>query len=88
MSIYISGDISCGVNGYKTLILMQDGSVTDKDGNTIGKAVEVPPHGDLVDRSEIKNDWFVTTMGTVAVSIADIDGAKPVIPADPEEGTA
>lgn len=49
MSIYINGDIRCGVNGYKTLILMQDGSVTDKVGRTIGKAIEVPPHGALKD---------------------------------------
>lgn len=53
MSIYIKGDIRCGVNGYKTLILMQDGSVTDKVGNTIGKAIEVPPHGRLGDLDEI-----------------------------------
>lgn len=59
MSIYIFGDIRCGVNGYKTMILMQDGSVTDKDGNTIGKAVEVPPHGALKDMEDLDRAFTV-----------------------------
>lgn len=46
--------------------------------------VDVPPHGDLVDRAEIKKDWFLTSGGTIAVAVVDIDGAKPIIPADKE----
>jgi hypothetical protein len=87
MSLYINGDIRCGVNGFRVLILMQDGSVTDTDGDIIGKAVQVPPHGDLIDRAEIRKDWFRTELGTVAVALVDIDGAEAIIPADKEEPT-
>lgn len=80
MSIYIKGDIRCGVNGYKTLILMQDGSVTDKVGHTIGKAVEVPPHGRLVDA-----DALLKECPEWGYSPHQIKTAPTIIPADRED---
>lgn len=50
--------------------------------------VPVPPHGDLIDRQVVKNDWFITEGGTRAVAVVDIDAAPTIIPANSLEKVA
>lgn len=70
-------------NGYVSMQISENQYICDLY-DTDKKAVELPPHGDLIDRAEIRKDWFLTALGTVAVSLVDIDGAEAIIPADPE----
>ena len=60
MSIYIDGDIRPGASGFRRIIVMGDGTVTDIQGEPIGKAIQLPPHGRLIDadafRREINNE--------------------------------
>lgn len=71
-------------NGYVSMQISENQYICDLY-DTDKKAVELPPHGDLIDRAEIRKDWFFTELGTVAVSLVDIDGAEAIIPADPED---
>lgn len=49
MSLYIKGDIRIPEQGFVTLLLWQNGDVTDGQAQDIGKAIEVQPHGALKD---------------------------------------
>ena len=55
MSILINGMVMPTFEqGVRTINIYADGVVTNYAEETIGKAVPVPPHGDLIDRDEIK----------------------------------
>lgn len=67
-----------------------DGRVTnhfDEFGKTIGKAVPVPPHGDLIDRDELiengelvnENTGFYSLQG---ISMESINIARTIIKAE------
>ena len=45
-------------NGYQTLLLWYDGEITDREGNTIARAVKVPDHGRLIDADALMDGWM------------------------------
>ena len=59
----------------------------DIDGDTLNEywAVELPPHGRLIDADALKENWCVTELGNKVVEVAEIDGAPTIIEAEGEE---
>lgn len=93
MSIYIDGDINPGVGGYRYIIVMADGTVTDIQGKPIGKAIQLPPHGrlgdlDALERNlrEMANYQYGDRQQGILGCCSTICSADTIIPADPEEG--
>ena len=83
-------------SGYQMLLLWYDGEITDLEGNTIAWAVEVPDHGDLIDRAELERkgaDMYqdIWHCGYVEDTIWGfshemIESANTIIPASKEGG--
>lgn len=90
MSIYIDGDIRPGVSGFRYIIMMADGTVTDIQGKPIGKAIQLHSHGRLVDADALmkKSYEIKSSVGRYSrvVHIMDVENAETIIPADPEGG--
>ena len=91
MSIYIKG-LNLPEQGFKTLLVWYNGDVTDGQAQDIGKAIEVPPHGDLFDRDLLEVVSYHNREGTedtfdsgVRWLLEYIDGLLAVIRADPAE---
>lgn len=54
MAIYIPGALGIPEKGAKYICIRADGTVTNLHGDPLGvTAVEVPEHGDLIDRNAI-----------------------------------
>lgn len=93
MSIYIDGDISPGVSGFRRIIVMGDGTVTDIQGEPIGKAIQLPPHGRLGDLDALERNLREMAdyqhgdrQQGILGCCNTIYSAHTIIPADPEEG--
>ena len=91
MSIYINGDIRPGVNGFRHIIVMGDGTVTDIQGEPIGKAIQLPPHGrlgdlDALERNlrEMANYQHGERQQGILGCCSTICSAHTIIPTDPE----
>ena len=67
-------------NGYQTLLLWYDGEITDREGTTITRAVELPDHGDLIDRAELLKKC--PKWGYSPRQIKEADTIIPASPAD------
>ena len=99
MSIYIQG-MAMPMN-HRHMILMSNGDITDLDGKTIAKAIELPPHGRLgdLDAMAAKDD---ADYEDAMASIADVSTrskvckvhyavqemiaeAETILPADPPD---
>lgn len=74
--------------GMKRLILLPDGEVREICGDeavmaTDARAIELPPHGDLIDRSKLSvipiTDYKLE--GHLVVEIEDIENAPTVLEA-------
>ena len=84
MGIYVPG-IKLPKEG-DCIIVYSDGEVWG-DGKPIGKvgtAVELPPHGRLIDADALKNKhhWTDDFYETEYVEVEDIDAAPTIIPAE------
>lgn len=92
MGIYIPDVKLSQDDKYKfglTLVISYDGTVRSPWGNLItdAKAVELPPHGDLIDRSKIVYSQDGCGFRTMEYACrAQLDNMIPVIPADLEKG--
>ena len=83
MSLYIP-KLNIPEKGARYICIRADGTVTNLHGDPLGvTAIEMPDHGDLIDRDEIKEQWFTTSLGTAVVDVCEIDAATAIIPADP-----
>ena len=87
MSIYIKG---MGLpKNHRKMILMENGDITDIDGRTIAKAIELPPHGRLgdldammafVDAGHLRNPLELSWSDADVESM--IDSRPTIIPAE------
>ncbi len=85
MGLYIS-DMEMPKGG-EMIVVFSDGTVHKclpgvREALEKGKAVPVPPHGDLIDRDKIR---YVMLDKVLVTSDKAIDALPAVIPADPEE---
>lgn len=94
MSIYINGDIRPGVSGFYRIIVMGDGTVTDIQGEPIGKAIQLPPHGRLIDADVLERNLREMAgyqhgdrQQGILGCCSTICSADTIIPADPKGGT-
>lgn len=87
MSIYIKG-MEMPKQGTIIMIL-PDGTVQDMFFKTkLGEALPVPPHGDLIDRTELikhDNQHYEYLSDEFYVTVRDIERASTIIPADKED---
>ena len=63
MSIYISG-ITIPERGCVNVQIWPDGRVTLLKGGEIGKAIELPDHGDLIERDAFRKTMYHDTFET------------------------
>lgn len=82
--IYISG-LEMPEN-YRHMILMANGDVTDSIGIKIATAIELPPHGRLIDADALLDDCIFSDEGFKRGMYAFIGDASTIIPADPGKG--
>ena len=90
MSILIHG-VSMPKNGLaRNIAIFEDGSVRYYGGaRVIGRAIELPPHGRLIDADKIEKKSYEikSCVGRYSrvVHIVDVINAETIIPADPEK---
>lgn len=93
MGIYIS-DLEMPKDGLvRNISIFDDGNIRYYGGSTvIGKAIELPTHGDLIDRNELEVVSYHNSEGMedtfdngVKWMQEYIDKLTPVIPEDEEE---
>ena len=65
------------------LCIRHDGTVFNPWGTELGKAIELPPHGDLIDREKIPFVEFEYACDDYVFRY-DINEMTPVIPAEEE----
>ena len=89
--VYIKGmEMPKDEYSYTEIQIWGDGKVCTREGVKLiwGKsAIEVPDHGDLIDRSQLEEDgeWDEREDSYVGYSRAQIHGAPAAIPGDAEE---
>jgi len=89
MGLYIHGMKLPPKGKVKMLVLFDDGVLLDNaDGQNQWMAIELPPHGRLIDADALKNKhhWTDDFYETEYVEVEDIDAAPTIIPAAPEGG--
>ena len=89
MGVYIKCiEMPTTEQGVRTINIYADGVVTNYAEVTIGKAVPVPPHGDLIDRNALLDTatihWSQTTNES-CFPIDEIEDAPTIIPASKED---
>lgn len=72
------------VNWCGDVYVITSGSEIITKHQPSAKAIELPPHGDLVDRNKIRANFFDKFRGedVAYVNMAHIDKLTPVIPAE------
>lgn len=97
--IYISG-MNMPEN-YRHMILMANGDVTDIDGTKIANAIELPPHGRLIDADVLEiyqmeenvradgdpneYEYDAGLIDGLHMAAKDVSVAPTILPADPEK---
>ena len=84
MSLYIPGlNLPSKDTNPITMMVFHDGSIWRYNDDTEFKAIEVPPHGRLVDVSKLPfNEVRLDEYGDWWMNVEDIEAAPTIIPAD------
>ena len=91
MSVLIKGIYLPQNETYLDLVITADGNVCcyDHEGVSVAKAVELPDHGDLIDRDALFDDnswdWFNEWGSTVNKQAELVVNAPVVVPAERSE---
>lgn len=70
------------------LHISYDGTVRSPWGNLItdGKAIELPPHGRLIDADALRSNMYDSLTKQFYINQKQIEDALTIVPADPEGG--